>query len=263
MNSDNADLGFRLRRLKMKNPEEMATIQQRLASGLPPEYMPWPYGMPSSADPYVVIIGASPGNSPDPSDLSGDRSYDPPTFGHPHTGFFYGDTKYYWDKVRFLCSEVINVASPELSTNEALALSGHLNLGVGQSGVATDAVVDDEIISWVSHLLGSELTAKVVITFGLNGILTKSARNTAWNEAHGTLPVNWRNPQRSYPFQNYSFRVWETKRMDGEPVLVCMWPNHPSRHPFTGAASGESWRNAVVAFCEILRSSGYGTFSAA
>lgn len=59
-------------------------------------------------------------------------------------------------------------------------------------------------------------------------------------------------PQHSYPFQGYRFRTWEARRTDGESVLVCLWPNHPSRNPFTGPI-GANWQEAVEAFCGIVQ----------
>lgn len=254
MNFSNFDLNNRLSRLKSMSLQDRQSTVQRLTQCLPQQYLPWPYGMPLSADSSVVIVGASPGNSPDPAEKTKNSDYDGPTFGKAHPGFFYDDTKSYWQKVCSLCSAVVQVANPNLAEEDALALSGHLNLGTGQSGTATDAVVNDQILAWVSNLLGSVLSADVVITFGINGILTKHKYNSAWNEVPGALKLNWKNPHKVYPFQNYSFRVWDMKRSDGRSVMVCMWPNHPSRHPFTGTADGSLWKESLAAFQAILQS---------
>lgn len=250
----------KLHALMTLSSEERECIQERISYGLPSEYLPWPYGMPSSADPYVVVVGASPGNSPEQSESVGfkeDWSYDPPTFGQAHSGFFYRDSKGYWDKVRSLCFGVVKTVSPCLDESEAIAVSGHLNLGVGRSGSAADGVVDARLISWVSSLLGSVLFPKIVICFGLNGILTKKQNNAAWKSAAGALMVDWNTPHCKLDFHGYSFRIWEAIRQDGESVLVCMWPNHPSRHPFGGSADGTVWREAVAEFCEFIKRRGH------
>lgn len=208
--------------------------------------------MPVSADPSVVIVGASPGNSPDPTEQVTDSGYSGPTFGTAHSGFFYRDSKSYWEKVRALCSEVLRVTDPSISEHDALALSGHLNLGTGCNGSATDEVIEPSIVRWVSSLLGSVVSADIVITFGLNGLLTKKTHTDAWNEGPGGLRVNWISPENRYRFQQYSFRVWSATRSDGLRVLVCSWPNHPSRHPFAGTADSQAWKESLVAFRKIV-----------
>lgn len=262
MKSKKSDPASKLHHLTNLCPEERLHIQGSISCGLPSEYLPWPYGMPSSADPYVVIIGASPGNSPEPSEKnigsSEGWSYGPPTFGQAHAGFFYRDSKGYWDKVRSLCGGIIKAESPSLSESDAIAVSGHLNLGVGRSGsAAADGVVDARLISWISSLLGSVLSPKVVVCFGLNGILTKAQNNAAWKNAPGALAVDWKNPHCKIDFHGYAFRIWEATRNDGEPILVCMWPNHPSRHPFAGTADGGLWCEAVSEFCEVIKCRGH------
>ncbi len=260
MRSKISDPASKLHNLMALCPEEKVYIQERITCGLPSEYFPWPYGMPSSADPYVMVIGASPGNSPEQSgsvSSNDDLSYDPPTFGQAHSGFFYRDSKGYWDKVRNLCGGIIKAASPCLTEAEAIAVSGHLNLGVARSGNAADGVVDARLISWVSGLLGSVLSPKIVVCFGLNGILTKAQNNAAWKSAPGALMVDWKKPHCKLDFHGYSFRIWNATRADGESVLVCMWPNHPSRHPFSGPTDGRFWREAVTAFCEFIKCKGY------
>jgi hypothetical protein len=227
---------------------------QRMVANLAPTYLPWPFGMPTSVAPGVVVIGASPGNSPDPSTPR--RATDGPTTdGSAHPGFYYRDTKYYWTKIRALCTAVARCESPNASEKEALAQCGHFNLGTGMAGTATVGVVEPDIVTWLSGLMGSVLPVKVVVGVGLNGILKEPAINALWNQAPGALRVDWSSPQATTPFDGYRFRTWRARRADGGSVLVCLWPNHPSRNPFTGPI-GDSWQASVQQFCGIVRERG-------
>lgn len=241
--------------MSTERPATEEEVLRRLVARLPQEHLPWPFGMPTSIAPRVVVIGASPGNSP----AAGQRTppgqeehYDPPTVGRAHRGFYYPDAKHYWDKVRALCTAVVRCHSPEVSEEEALAQSGHFNLGTGFAGTATVDVAEPAIVSWVSGLLGSVLPVEVVVGVGVKGILTNPAVNQRWKDAAGGLQVEWGRPHRRRPFQNYQFRLWRARRADGESVLVCLWPNHPSRHPFTGPP-GPIWEDSVEQFCRILQ----------
>jgi hypothetical protein len=231
----------------------------QLTGGLPAEHRPWPFGMPTSVSPRVVMIGASPGSSPESANphrgSEQGRAYEPPTTGCAHPGFYYRDASYYWDKIRVLCTAVVRCDAPEVSEDEALALEGHFNLGTGLAGTATLGVVEPGIVTWLSRFLGSVLPVGVVIGVGLNAILSEPTAKAPWNRSPGGLRVDWASPERSYPFLGYRFRTWEARGSDGESVLVCPWPNHPSRNPFTGPV-GPAWQVAVAEFCRIMRQRG-------
>jgi hypothetical protein len=252
-----ADFKARLASLRGMSEVERKDMKARLSARLPCKLRPWPFGMPTSADPVVVVIGASPGNSPaasgQPTSASGVGAYDPPTFGQVHGGFYYEDTKHYWSKVRSLCVAVGRSLDPDASPEDSLALAGHFNLGTGLAGAATLGVVEPGIVSWISGLLGSVLNAQVVICFGINSVLTSPEVSELWNDAPGSLHVNWASPQRLVPFDKYSFRLWDAMCAEGERVLVCTWPNHPSRHPFAGPPDSAQWLSAVREYCDIVR----------
>lgn len=229
---------------------DSAVDNEQLTIGLPAEHLPWPFGMPTSIAPMVAVIGASPGSSPATSEAS-PIDYRP-TVARVHPGFYYPDTSHYWAKIRSLCTAVARCYAPSASEEEALALAGHFNLGTGLAGAATLGVVEPKIVTWLSGLLGSRLPVRVLVCVGLNAILKEPAVSHLWNNAPCALRVEWDSPQVSEPFQGYRFRLWRAQRSDGEPVLVCMWPNHPSRVPFTGPI-GQNWQAAVDRFCGIVR----------
>ena len=75
----------------------------------------------------------------------------------------------------------------------------------------------------------------------------------AW--AKGSLPIAWDHPDQVVTLYgyNYRFRLWHTRRADGQPLLFALWPNHPSRHPFAGSGSaGSVWHAAIHQFTDRL-----------
>ena len=101
---------------------DISPLEESLAKGCPVEA--WPYGMPTVVNPYVVILGMSPGVSP----ASGDRDYDLrpayelPSTGTPHPRWYYADSRGYWDKVRTLCGSFLGTIDPDLKESQAFSL---------------------------------------------------------------------------------------------------------------------------------------------
>jgi hypothetical protein len=247
----------RLKELKAKTPQEKRGILHDLAEGCP--IQPWPYGMPSSALPHVVLLGMSPGNSPAPEDRdleTKNKSYDEPTFGSAHSGFFYNDTKRYWEKVRDLCHFLVCRDQPGLSLNDALAVSSHLNLGTGRHGQADKDALDDAIVRWVSGLLSTKLQAKVLIGFGVTGALADRRISTLWNYQDG-LQIDWTRPTVCRKFARNNFRFWAPVRSDGSRMAVLLWPNHPSKPPFSGGPDTDGWRDSKHEADKLLRENGF------
>lgn len=141
-----------------------------------------------------------------------------------------------------MCAFLVRRDAPKLSDDEALALSAHLNLGTGQFGTAGLGAIEEDVAKWVSRLLFSVLSPKLVVCFGLRGIALKTSFNALWNS--GGLVIDWRNPDEVVQFDRYAFRLWYAKRQDGTRLPVLMWPNHPNRHPFSGPAESVNWRKA-------------------
>lgn len=89
--------------------------------------------------------------------------YPLPTAGIAHPGIFVEDTRRYWYRVRKLGSIVVRARSPELRENQALALIGQLNLGVGQFGRASEAASEPIYNRWVPDILLDFLRPRFVI----------------------------------------------------------------------------------------------------
>ena len=247
----------RLQDLRSKSREEQKTILRTLADGCP--IQPWPIGMPSSASPHIVLLGVSPGHRPKAEDsgLKTDgRAGEVPTFGSPPGGFSYPDPGKYWQKANDLCEFLVRRDEPGLSNGDAVALSSHLNLGTGQHGKAGRDAIEDNIFVWVSRLLYAKFVANLLVCFGLRGILTMTPYSTLWN-CIGGLPVDWSHPLAFRDFGQYKFRLWTTQRADGKRMAVLMWPNHPSKPPFTGGPESKNWQSAKTEADTLLKEHGF------
>lgn len=235
----------RLQQLRALDPKQRKALLKRVTVGVP--IKPWPYGMPSSAAPYVILLGVSPGNGLLPEDrgmeTKGRAWPNEPTIGKVDGGFDYKDQRKYWTKASDLCAFLVKRDAPNMTERDAVALSSHLNLGTGQYGVASNAAIEAKIVKWVATQLYSRFEAKVVVCFGLWGLMRKPHHNELWKSSGG-LPLDWQNPDATSSFRNLSFRLWKTERADGQPVAVLMWPNHPSRPPFAGGPERSSWQAA-------------------
>lgn len=218
---------------------------------------PWPYGMPSSINPFVIFLGPSPGNSPPVSDdiHEAPTPYTPyglPTFARAHEGLYVRDTRKYWDRVRKLGSMIVQARSPELSETQAHALIGQLNLGTGQFGKATDAPLDPRYCQWVPEVVLDYLRPSYVILLGLRALLGRPG--TGFDPLN-RLKIDWNNPDQCFPFtahktSQYTFRVWNRKRPDGKGIRFVQWPQHPSRAPMT---KDSIWKESA---CEFILHAG-------
>lgn len=240
----NDNLRKRLSELRsMTNSQRQSYLRQLNASS---PIKPWPFGIPCSAAPEVVVVGISPGNTPRKEDkgfVTLNKSGKPPTFGKPHGGFSYRDPKHYWAKVCSLCCHFVRRSDSKMSDDGCIALSSHLNLGTGQAGEASVEDADRATTRWVSTLLNKFFQPRLIVCFGLNQIL--KARFDDWNCRDG-LQVDWRKPKAEHLFDSYHFRLWEAISAKGKRIGVLMWPNHPSRHPFGGDENGLEWKRSLT-----------------
>ncbi len=220
----------------------------------PPPADPWPFGMPTSINPYVVFLGPSPGNSPPVDDSIGAKiePYDAPTVGRPHPGIYCRDTRNYWGNVRDLGRRVICAsASSSLDDYHADTLIGHLNLGTTRSGQAANAQLQREYLLWVPSLILNDLRPVFVIMLGLSTILRKGDSGFAPD----VLPrIDWSQPDHCVPFtawtqSRYNFSIWTRTRPDGQPIHFVAWPQHPGRAPMTDP---KMWRASADEFATLI-----------
>jgi hypothetical protein len=237
----------RLKQLRGLDLKQRKALLNHVTSGVP--IKPWPYGMPASAAPHVVLLGVSPGDGLPPEERNrgteGRAWPNKPTIGEVDTGFDWRkDPRKYWDKASDLCEYLVQRDAPNMKDRDALALASHLNLGTGQHGVAGDAALEPKIVKWVAAQLHSRFEAKLLVCFGLWGLMRKPHNNELWKSSGG-LRVDWQKPDDTSSFGNLSFRLWKTERADGRPMAVLMWPNHPNRPPFGPVGpKGKNWQAA-------------------
>lgn len=219
----------RLRAARDTGATNQDAIQKWVSSNCP--VTPWPYGMPTVINPKIIVLGPSPGNSPAKDGGAAPLpSYDPPAFGEPHQKLFYQDTKRFFVKVRALCSGIL-ATRYGLTEHEALSLSGMMNLDTGQFGNAKDVQFDAQLVRWVLSTIHEKLRPDYLICLGLKSRIAD------------ILPfvspgLDSRRPHRTLEFKGYTRRVlryheWTVRRSDGDSMRLVLWPQHPSRAPFS------------------------------
>ena len=236
-------------RLEAANdPTIVGDLAQRMGATAP--MRPWPYGMSTSVNPFVVFLGPSPGNSPvaGDADYSTRRPNDLPTAGVPYPAIYYPDPKHYFERIRELGTTIIRHHSPRLADKQAHALLGQLNLGVGAFGQAANAKLEPAYCRWVPDVLLDYLRPAYVVMLGLSGILT-GPTGRQFDPAN-RLGLNWKRPDARFPFEayavsQYSFRIFRSRRTDGKPITFVLWPQHPSRAPMTNSSC---WRQSGQEF---------------
>jgi len=77
----------------------------------------------------------------------------------------------------------------------------------------------------------------LVVLFGLKGILKSSEKAKHWNHENG-LMIKWKKPQnlinfKAYKTSSYKYKEWQVINAKNHKIKVVLWPNHPSRAPFS------------------------------
>ena len=246
----------RLKAVRSLETMDIRNLQDSLAQECP--IKAWPYGMPTVVNPYVVILGMSPGVSPasGDSDYNTRPAYELPAGGVPHPRWYYADSRGYWDKVRYLCGRFLKAIDPNFQETQAFSLSGHMNLSTGASGRASDVTVQRELADWVVRAISGGLRPRYVVGLGLTSALRKSDVQTALSNL-GTSPVDFTKPDRVRPFHGYqktslAYREWDFTRPDGGMLTFVSWPQHPGRAPFTNR---QIWEESVSEYCRTISAS--------
>jgi len=215
---------------------------------------PWPFGMPSSINPFVVFLGASPGGSPPACEVR--EPYELPTAGVAHPKLYVCDGAHYWDRVRALGSMVVQAHAPKISDPHAHALIGQLNLGTGQFGKVSDAPFEPEYCRWVPEVVLDYLRPSYIILVGLLGL--RDRLETDFDPLDRLkMRGRWNKPDRCFPFasyrgKHYKFRIWNVWRPDGNTIRFVIWPQHPSRAPMTNDLL---WQKSGHEFVTMMRRS--------
>lgn len=242
----------RLTAARQVSAAELRRIHERLCRDCPVN--PWPFGNATVVNPFLVTLGASPGGSPAANDegdhIAGGQPL--PTAGTPHCGTFYRDTRGYWDKVRLLAR--MSLLDPEADQHDSLSLFGNLNLDTSESGQATNSTANPVFVAWLSRTIRFELRPRFIIMLGLSTYLRNNPGIAGILEK--TFPgFDPKRPQRKVRFCAYTtkelaFREWDIPSGDRSDMTIVMWPQHPSRSPFS---SFELWKESCREFAERYR----------
>ena len=239
----------RLDTAKKLSMESIEAQQAYLCSGCPVAV--WPYGMPTSINPFLVTLGMSPGAPPPRGHPQhGVREpYKLPPAGRAHDGVHF-DADYY-RRIRVL-SDVL-VADPfGLSKDEGYALFGNMNLDIGAYGSSENVDINPTLASWVLETITKKLRPRFLICLGFIGALKKPTQiKDLFESTFSDMKIN--RPHRTVEFDAYkvkdlSFREWDLSLPDGHRTTLVLWPQHPSRSPFK--SNPEMWMMSVSEFAE-------------
>ena len=242
---------MRLAAAKGLRGSELANLHQTLCGDR--SEAGWPYGCPTSINPFLLLLGPSPGASP----MAGDEDYvtrppyELPTAGVAHPGVWYRDGTGYWNKVRHLARTFVD-ADGTLG-DDALALFGTMNLSTKASGSASDVDIETDFGKWVLETIRDGLRPRVLVLMGLRGKFRRHRR--FFESAFANLDV--RQPHREYRFAEYerknlSFKEWDLVTPEGFAMLLVDWPQHPVKAPFTGVET-DWWGLACEQFSDLHR----------
>lgn len=234
-------IGERLRGARGLSESALAGVREDLCLGCP--VRPWPLGNATSINPLVITLGPSPGGSPNRA-VSGHegKRLELPTAGtrHPHTN--YKDENNYWRKIRHLVRTVVNADTT--GSEDAYAMFGNMNLSPNRSGQASAARIDEKFGRWVLRTIRDKLRPRFLVCLGLTG------KPEAIDLLAQAFDIEIATPHAIHPLACYElrrlvFREWDCDGLTGNPIKLVLWPQHPSRPPFT---SLEIWRNACQEF---------------
>lgn len=237
----------RLRGARALSESALVAVREELCRGCP--VPPWPFGNATSINPLLVTLGPSPGASPNRADAGlAEESFELPTAGVRHPRTTYEDRKGYWDKIRLLARTVMNAESA--NGDDAYALFGNVNLDPGRSGQASDVKIDERFGTWVLRTVRDGLRPRFVVCVGLTG------KREAMDLLARMFKVDAATPHAKHPLACYArkrlvFREWDCVGSAGNPIKLVLWPQHPSRAPFTNV---EIWRGACKEFADRHRS---------
>lgn len=251
------DPATRLAAARSLDDEAIAYISRKLSDGCPVK--PWPYGNATVANPLILTVGVSPGGSPAKGDKStpSHGGHEGPTFGKPNDGIYYEDVAKFWIKLRILAESCL----PQFSEpKDAHSLYGHLNLDTGCAGNAKNASFNSELAGWILSRIRDHFRPRYVILLGLQGYFKKypeaadALTNTLFNYGEQDGSITLTNPHRKFLFSKYKkknlyFKEWDVVSPDGRTTTYTMWPQHPSRPPFSDIAL---WKGACSQFARRL-----------
>ena len=242
----------RLSSARALTSEDLNAIHDNLRRGLTEPG--WPYGSATSINPLVVVLGASPGKSPQLGDRNCEtrKSFDLPTAGKPHCHVLsYKDTRGYWDKMRTLGRTLLD--ADDTHGEDALALFGTMNLSTAANSRASDVRVGHQFARWVLDTIRNGLRPRVLVLLGLRTRLKERELSRLFEDVF--IGVDLRKPKREYALgidPSFAFREWDLESTQGSPLLLVDWPQHSGKPPFVDR-DGHKWQEACAQFREEIK----------
>lgn len=238
-------IGERLRGARALSESALAAVREDLCRGCP--VRPWPFGNATSINPLLVTLGPSPGASPNRADTGLDSEpWELPTAGVRHSRTTYEDGRGYWRKIRLLARTMVKAESA--SCEDAYALFGNMNLDPGRSGQASDVQIDERFGTWVLRTIRDGLRPRFVVCLGLRGKPAAMDLLAQVFEVDSSRPHT--EPLKCYQRRRLTFLEWDCAGSAGNAIKLVLWPQHPSRAPFTNV---ETWRDACEEFADRYR----------
>ena len=243
----------RLERARALSDEHLKAIRDALCKSCP--VAPWPYGNATPVNPFLVVLGPSPGVSP----AEGDSEYvtrgpQPlPTAGEPHPGVRYEDTSQHWDSMRLLAKTLIGKPD-DVTDDDALSVFGHMNLDTGARREAKDVTASLPFASWILEILRDILRPRVLVLLGLKVFLDNRRNRPIRQLVERTFSgVRLARPHATHRIEalhgygaTFVFREWDIELPDGCDMKLVQWPQRIGRALI--GSSLNRWREVCEEF---------------
>ena len=224
----------RLQAASALTPQQLSQIHKSMLVDAPNGK--WPHGQSTSVNPLVVVLGPSPGASPQAGDEADpyDKPQILPTVGPHPVLSAYDDGRRFFESCRTLFATILS--NQHSDRQNSLALGGIMNLNPYREGNSINVKFDPSFARWVLKLISDHLKPRFLICLGLKGRIRGDAKHIFEDAFSG---LNFQNA-RSVTFDAYeekrlTFNEMEIPNRGENPMLMVSWPNHSSRVPFTNS----------------------------
>ena len=120
-----------------------------------------------------------------------------------------------------------------------------MNLDSNRRGQASEVRIDEKFGRWVLRTIRDGLRPRFLICLGLKG------KPEAMELLAEAFKIDAVNPQEyalaCYQERRLNFQEWDCEGSAGNLIKLVLWPQHPSRAPFTNL---EIWRRACQEFAD-------------
>jgi hypothetical protein len=148
---------------------------------------------------------------------------------------------------------------PETSEEDALSLSGIMNLDSAANATARDVDLDPAFACWSLDVAIRRLRPRYVLGVGLGGFLQDRELGWLRDTLSGYVGQDFvpARPPIHVPFEGYRakryvFRAWPLRCGGTNPQHFILLPQHPSRSPMTNSAVWDGAVRECVAFARDL-----------